>query len=91
MSTYSGKHYKLRASSPIPKSDSNQFVLHSFMAEIKNTDIDTCTSSIVNGSSFRGQGGSYTSASYSRLPLKGGGLFRAEISSGELYVEEGSY
>jgi len=91
MSTYSGKHYRLRASSPIPISSSNQFVLHSFMAELKVTDIDTCTSSALSSSQFRGQGGSYTSASYSRLPLAGGDLFREELSGNELYVEEGNY
>lgn len=91
MATYGGLHYRLRASSPIPTAESRSFVLHTFMAEVHETEIDTCTSSLPSSTNFKGQGGRLVSASYSRLPLKGGDFFRGQESSSTMYVEEDGY
>lgn len=69
MSTYKGYQYRLRAGSPMPTSSSGEFVIHSFMAEEQVTNIDTCASRVLRSSDFRGQGGSFYSASYSRLAI----------------------
>lgn len=90
MAEYNGQRYRLRAGSPMPISNSGEFVLHSFMAERHDIAVDTCTSSILGSGSFKGQGGSYISASYNRLPVADE-RFRSEKSTGPGYVEEDDF
>ena len=90
MASYGGTRYSLRAGSPMPISSSGPFVLHSFMAEKHDVEIDECSSSILGSRNFRGQGGSYISASYSRLPVSDE-RFRSEESIGPGYVSENSF
>lgn len=88
MATYSGKSYRLRAGSPMPKSDSGTFVIHSFMAEKQEQSITTCESTVLASSDFRGQGGEFSSANYTRIPVKGVSIYKASESNNSKYVEE---
>lgn len=91
MATYSGDEYKLRASSPMPISGGDTFVLHTFMAAVHTLSVDTCTTTLPNSSSFIGQGGTNASANFTRLPLKGGNYFQGRVGSGPAYSEEGAF
>ena len=92
MSTYIGRHYKLRAGSPMPTSRSGHFVLHTFMAATNDSIIESCTDVLPRSSDFigNGAGGTLQSASFSRLPVSSAGaaLFRGQYSEKELYDEE---
>lgn len=87
MAEYNSYQYRLRAGSPMPTSELGKFVLHSFMAEEQDIIMDTCDSTIVKSNEFRGQGGTLTSANYSRLPLSEE-RYSGKITSSELYTEE---
>jgi len=89
MAHYQGKNYKLRTSNPMPTSTRGHFVLHTFMAALQDSDIETCTDELPSSSDFVGQGGNLTSANFSRLPIGGGGLFQGKTSDVETYDEEG--
>ena len=91
MASYEGTKYRLRAASPIPTEQEGVFKLHTFMAELIDSDIETCTTNLLSSYDFRGQGGSYISASYSRLPLAGGDHFREETASNTRFVDEGDF
>jgi len=82
-----GIQYKLRAGSPMPTATLGNFVLHSFMASISEVRVDNCIASLPSSSDFRGQGGSYMSASYSRLPLSEE-RFKGKINDSGAYVDE---
>lgn len=82
-----GTDYRLRAGSPMPTSTPGQFVLHSFMALLSNAYIDNCASVLPSSSEFQGQGGGYTSANYSRLPLSEE-RFKGKITAQGAYVDE---
>lgn len=89
MAEYTGYQYRLRAGSPMPTSTKGHFVLHSFMAERQQIDIETCESDLVRSSAFRGQagdGGLYA-AQYSRLPLSEE-RYSSKITNSPLYIEE---
>ena len=86
---FQGQRYRLRAGSPMPIRGGG-FVLHTFMAELSDVDSYVCTESLPGSDQFRGQGGSYISASFSRLNIKGGNTFQGQIISNLTYVEEGS-
>lgn len=93
MATYTGRHYKLRAGSPMPIKTVGFFVLHTFMAATQDSIIETCTDTIPRSSEFSGQGGNYQSASFSRLPVSAGSteLFRGKTTEKDLYGEENSW
>jgi len=93
MATYEGKHYRLRAGSPMPTSIPGQFVFHAFMATTQNSVIDTCTTVISTSDQFSGQGGNYLAASFSRLPVSAVGveLFKGKTTDKALYGDEGSW
>ena len=92
MATYKGKQYRLRAGSPMPTSTAGNFVIHSFMAAIQYSNIETCTTSIAKSVEFKGRGGNFTSASYTRLALSGGLYFSGKTATNEEYEdEEGKY
>jgi hypothetical protein len=85
---FTGQHYRLRAGAPMPIA--NGFVLHTFKAELTDVDVYMCTESLPGSDQFRGQGGDYLSANFSRLNIKGGNTFQGKIVKNLRYVEEGS-
>ena len=85
---YTGQEYRLRAGSPMPVSTYGKFVLHTFMGELSYVDIYVCTENLPGSEEFRGQGGSYMSANFSRLGVAGGNLFSGKIVKKVEYVEE---
>ncbi len=87
---YTGQTYRLRAGAPMPIEGQGQFVLHTFMAEISDIDLYAYTESLPGSEQFRGQGGDYMSASFSRLAQLGGNAFSGRIIHNIEYVEEGS-
>lgn len=93
MATYKGKHYRLRAGSPMPTSIPGQFVFHTFMATTQNSVIDTCTTVIPKSYQFSGQGGNYITASFSRLPVStvGAELFKGKTTDKNIYGDEDSW
>lgn len=86
--TYRGQQYRLRAGSPMPTQEVGNFVLHTFMAEVSEVDIISCTSTLPGSEEFRGQGGNLMSANYSRLNVKGGEVFNGKIVYSPSYVDE---
>lgn len=87
MALYTGEQYRLRAGSPMPTSNPSHFVLHSFMAAVQELKINTCLATLKTSRSFRGQGGGFTSASYSRLPLSEEYYSGKEVAN-EIYHDE---
>lgn len=84
---YTGVQYKLRAGQPMPTGGGG-FVLHTFKAE-KNTVYNyLCTSSLPGSDEFRGQGGRYLSASFTRLAVKGGNHFSGRVVDNVEYIDE---
>ena len=88
MAFYSSYSYRLRAGSPMPTSDSGNFVLHSFMAEGQDLSNDTCANSLLNSGSFRGQGGAFVSANYTRIVSSGKKVYRSSEVESRVYIEE---
>jgi len=66
-------------------------VVHSFMALVSTSEMESCATTLPSSSEFMGQGGGLVSASYTKLPLAGGGTFKGKKSSNGAYVEEGAY
>ncbi len=87
--SYTGSQYKLRAGPPMPIV-SGGFKLHTFMAEVVTVVTQPCVESLPGSEQFRGQGGSYISANFSRLNIKGGNTFQGRIVKDLTYVDEGS-
>lgn len=88
MTEYVGYFYRLRAGSPMPISQAGEFVLHSFMAEVHEQDIDTCATTILASSDFRGQAGGFSAANYSRIPVAGTPIYNASETRNFKYAEE---
>lgn len=86
---FHGESYRLRAGAPM-KIRSGGFVLHTFKAELTDVDTYICTESLPGSDQFRGQGGNYISANFSRLNIKGGDTFQGKIVKNLRYIEEGS-
>jgi hypothetical protein len=84
--SYTGRQYRLRAGSPMPISGG--FLLHTFMAEVNDTVMFACTTSLPGSEQFRGQGGNMMSANFSRLGSRGGDVFSGKIVYAPTYVEE---
>jgi len=82
-----GTQYRLRCSQPMPIV-SGDFVLHTFRAEKTRTDILLYTQSLPGSDQFRGQGGGYMSATFSRLNDRCGNSFSGRIDYPPEYVEE---
>lgn len=80
--------YRLRAGAPMPVSSRGQFVMHTFMAEKSRIDVYAYTTNIVGSSSFRGQGGDYMSASYSRILDESGDVFQGKVVHEPTYISE---
>lgn len=89
MSKFVGEKYRLRAGAPMPISGGGcGFVLHTFMGATNVVTIDTCTDSLPESSDFQGQGGDLLGATFSQLPVKGGGKFSGSTTAKDEYVEE---
>ena len=86
--SYTGQQYRLRAGTPMPIQDAGVFVYHTFMAEVSDITIYACTSSLPGSTDFRGQGGDFMSANFSRLNVKGGGVFNGKVVHSPNFVDE---
>ena len=87
MASYTGYQYRLRCGAPMPIA-SNNFALHTFMAEKSQMIFDECTSSLPSSKDFRGQGGSLVSAQYSRLGDHSGVVFSGKKVYSPTYIDE---
>lgn len=88
---YTSTQYRLRASTPMPVRTGNDFVWHTFMAEVNDIEIYDCYTDTLPGSEeFRGQGGpkAYMSAQFSRIGATGGNTFQGRIVYSPTYIEE---
>ncbi|MHA1833661.1 MAG: hypothetical protein ACTSV7_06680 [Candidatus Baldrarchaeia archaeon] len=83
---YTSEQYRLRAGAPMPAL--GKFVLHTFKAELSDIFIYPCTTELPGSNQFRGQGGDYMSANFSRLPHIGGQLFQGKIVNAPDDIEE---
>lgn len=87
MDRYYGETYRLRAGAPMPVGGS-RFVLHTFMAEVSRIEILNCATSLPRSSDFRGQGGNYVSANFTRMSVRGGNHFNGKITHNPTFVDE---
>jgi len=87
---FEGEQYRLRAGSPMPTMRGG-FVIHTFMAEVNKIYSFLCTESLPGSEQFRGQGGSYISANFSRLNITGGNTFQGKVVDKPKYIEEDGY
>lgn len=85
---YEGVSYRLRAGAPMPILGDGKFVTHTFMVEKNDVEIYACKVDLLGSEDFRGQGGEYMSASFSRLNVKDGGVFSGKIVHKPTYIEE---
>ncbi len=85
---YVGQQYRLRAGSPMPTMDVGQFVLHTFLAEQNDIDIYLHTKELLGSEEFRGQGGDYMSANFSRMSDQGGNTFQGKVVRNTVYIDE---
>jgi len=85
---YEDFQYRLRAGAPMPTEIQGRFVLHTFMAEKSQVDFYAYTTSVVGSSQFRGQGGNYMSANYSRLLDESGDVFSGKVVHNPDFVDE---
>jgi len=75
---YTGQTYRLRSGTPMPVENAGRFVLHTFMAEVSDIEMFSCTEDLPASDEFRGQGGDLMSASFSRLNIAGGKYFQGK-------------
>ncbi len=87
---FTGQQYRLRAGSPMPIMRGG-FVIHTFMAEVNKVYSFLCTETLPGSGEFRGQGGKYVSANFSRLNIKGGNSFQGKMIEKPTYIEEDGY
>ena len=90
---YIGETYKVRASTPMAVTENTgYFVWHTFMAERSKMYVYDCFTEILPASSeFRGQGGNFMSAQFSRLNVAGGETFQGRITEAPIYVQENQF
>jgi len=88
--TYDGKSYKLRAGSPMSKGQqgAGDFFVHTFMAEENEFTVYAYTETLPESNQFRGQGGNFMSAQFSRLSAKGGESFSGKVNHQPNFIEE---
>lgn len=87
---FTGQQYRLRAGAPMPVMRGG-FVIHTFKAELTRVDSFLCIEELPGSDEFKGQGGSYVSANFSRLNIKGGDIFQGKITYSPSYIEEDGY
>lgn len=85
-----GYQYKLRAGNPMPVTGQGNFKYHTFMAEKYQVDTYLYTNDLPASSEFRGQGGDYFSANFSRLEDKSGGVFTGKVIHAPEFIQEES-
>jgi len=83
-----GWQYKLRAAAPMPVEGYGVFKYHTFMAEKYQIDTYLYTNDLPSSTEFRGQGGSYLSASFNRLEDNSGEVFSGKVVYAPTFVEE---
>ena len=90
---YIGETYRVRAATPMAVTDrTGYFVWHTFMAERSRMFIWDCYVGVLPASSqFRGQGGDFMTAQFSRLNAVGGEAFQGRITEKPTYVEEDQF
>lgn len=88
---YTGQTYKLRSGAPMSKGaqGAGEFYLHTFMAERNDVDNYLYTESLPDSDAFRGQGGNYMSANFSRLNDRSGTAFSGKVIHNPDFVSEG--
>jgi hypothetical protein len=79
--------YKLRAGSPMAVG-LHKFVLQSFMAERTLVDNYLYTENLKGSEEFRGQGGQYMSANFTRLLDSGSDSFSGSVTHEPDFVDE---
>lgn len=82
-----GKTYRLRAGSPMPIGGSS-FVLQTFMGEESEVVNYLYTSDLPGSEEFRGQGGPYVSASFTRLLDTSGDTYTGKTVDNPEFVKE---
>lgn len=85
---YTGQTYRLRAATPMPVATPGRFILQTFMAEVSDVEMYTCTEDLPASEEFRGQGGNLMSANFSRLNIAGGDQFQGKKTYTPSYVDE---
>ena len=85
---YEGQTYRLRAGTPMYTAERGRFVLQTFMAEVSDVDMYSCTENLPASDDFRGQGGDLMSASFSRLNIAGGQYFQGKKVYKPCYADE---
>lgn len=85
---FEAEEYKLRAGPPMPTQQSGSFVTHTFGVDKYRIIIKPVTDTIADSSEFRGQGGPYISASYSRLQDKSGLKFSGRLVYSPTFEDE---
>ncbi len=83
-----GTQYRLRCSQPMPVETFGTFVLQTFKAEQTTVDVYLYTTELPTSVEFRGQGGGYMSANFSRLSDRGGDSFQGKIEYPPAYIQE---
>ena len=87
---FTGYQYRLRAGAPMPVMRGG-FVIHTFKAELSQVDTFLCIEGLPGSDEFKGQGGSYVSANFSRLNITGGNTFQGKVTYSPSYIEEDGY
>ena len=88
--SYAGERYQLRAGSPMSVGDpgTGTFVVHTFMAEKYDVLLYTYIETLPKSNEFRGQGGDFYNARFSRLNVACGNAFSGETVDNPTYVDE---
>ena len=66
------------------------YVIHSFGADLSTVDVYECTETLLQSSSFQGQGGDLLSASFSSVGDKDGAVFQGRSLYYPEFVAENS-
>ena len=88
---YESQQYRLRAGTPMPVEGEDNFMYHTFMAEIYEIENYAATRTLPSSGDFRGQGGALYSASFSRLQDNTGAIFSGKKVFNPTIVDEDSY
>lgn len=88
---FEGDEYRLRAGAPMPVgAGGGRFILQTFGVDHYKITIQPTTKEILSSSDFRGQGGSYVSANYTRLQDKSGEMFSGRLVKSPIFESESS-
>jgi len=79
--------YKLRAGYPMPIGNGT-FIMHTFMAEMSDVYNYLYTNTLPDSTEFRGQGGNYISANFTKLLDKNDESFQGRITNNPEFIDE---